>query len=440
MAAALAGALDYGRLTPPPGCRVVLALCVAFFILPTGEILACSPANVFDRWWLWTLCTTTYVHHELFSLAGGLLLGWRRFVRAENEHGTVGFLLWLLFVSAVIHVVYVIACHLVFEYFDPRLAGEPVHGLWPLVCLLFTYDAKLDPFGEVLLWPLPLTVYTRTVPLLALFGAWLVHFDAHLDSIVAMLVALALPFELQLSDAAHDAIEAVLERHESVRAVQYLKGMEGFCTRNAGFKALGTSGAPATQANEFDFAGSGELDLEAGAGFDVSNVLAGAGSSSSSSSSTGGHLFGNPATLSSPGKSASGVVASTAGGGPALVAGARPDAVGGSMLYPQQIGAASSSGIAATSSTAALYAVDPRQQAPVAAPLPPPPGGFASADFLESDSTTAQVLNTDFLAPGPAAPPPNVDPFLAQHPVFDENINTKDIFGDLSTTDDPFEL
>ncbi|CAD7937695.1 unnamed protein product [Amoebophrya sp. A25] len=441
MSSVIPGA-DFGRLTPPPGCRLVAGLCLLGFLLPT-EIFSCSPRNLFDYYWFWTPATTTFVHHDLLSLLGGILLGWRRFIRAENEHGTVALVLWLGYVSFVIHGLYCLACRVILEYFNARLLTEPIHGLWPLVCLLFTYDAKTDPFAEVNLWPVPVSILQRSVPAIAVASCWLLHGELPLDVVVAIAVGFFVP-ELTLSESAHDAIESYLERQQAQPAVMWLRTQEGFCTRNAGFKALPKGGlAPPTQATEFGFAGSADLEDP--------------GSSSSSSSAdgfggAGDQIVGYANAASSAVLGAvSSVVGEAAFGGATSVLDFTSSGNATSSSGAGMSGASNATGgvagVAVPSPVAnrgGLHGVGISQPGDNASQQLQA-GAFADAEFLDDPRSRTDFLNpapnrnvNEFLTP--SATVKSGDPFLAQHPVFDENINSKDIFGDLGTSDNPFDL
>ena len=154
MSSNLARADPRGLYDVPLGCRLLLCVCLVAHVAPTG-LLECSPFALFTQGKFWTLVTTTYVHTSWLSLAFAFLLGWRRFVRVEHENGTLGMLVWFTWASFVLHLCYCLVCKFLLAQMDPALARDSVHGLWPIILLLLTTDARQDPYGEVVLaWPL----------------------------------------------------------------------------------------------------------------------------------------------------------------------------------------------------------------------------------------------------------------------------------------------
>lgn len=122
---------------------------------------------------------------------------------------------------------------------------------------------------------------------MALFSAWAVHWDAHLDGIVAIALAVLLPEPVlgklfQLPESAQDWLER-LASSESGGPCRSVSSWQCFCNRNAGFKKLPTYENPASigggnnivpGTNGLDFAVDDDLDVVgAGVGYVQRDML-----------------------------------------------------------------------------------------------------------------------------------------------------------------------
>lgn len=185
----------------PIGCRVVFALSAGCYLLfrlnhhlfITFD-LVCTPGDVIYQWQVQRLLLASFVHTSTLGLAAGLLLCWRRFTWLERQEGTLAFLLWFIWSSVVLHSTYCLFMVLLVPLlFWPGGLTSEVHGLFPLLTANLVLSIKDSDTSTVWLWPSPFHISIRIFPLIIIGIAWMLHWEAHLDVIVAYVVASLFP-------------------------------------------------------------------------------------------------------------------------------------------------------------------------------------------------------------------------------------------------------
>eukprot|EP00927_Polykrikos_kofoidii_P063719 TRINITY_DN58588_c0_g1_i1.p1 TRINITY_DN58588_c0_g1~~TRINITY_DN58588_c0_g1_i1.p1 ORF type:complete len:295 (-),score=29.74 TRINITY_DN58588_c0_g1_i1:36-920(-) len=217
----------------PLGCRVVMLTCVLCYLIyrfdysdfiQLNMVCKASDALVFwniFRWegnvydtvmvWRWQrLITVSFVHTSLAELCFVLLVFWRRLVWIENRMGTLGFVVWFVWSSCVVHAIVCASICVVACFLDiVRPAEVDLHGLYPLlVTHLATQSGGNCANESIWLWPLPLHVPVRVFPFVVVLCSWLMHCYAHLDVAAAYVLAVNSPlWLLEPSTAALDTFE-----------------------------------------------------------------------------------------------------------------------------------------------------------------------------------------------------------------------------------------
>eukprot|EP00395_MALV-II_sp_L67-2_P000456 gene455-185_t len=403
----------------PLGCRVVAGICL-FEYLFSGLVAECTPFGVFKEGRVLTLITASFLHTHYWSYCVASFLSWKRFVRLEQDLGSLGFLWWILQTSIALHFAYCLICHLMLGTMDPRMYHQPVHGLWPLLLLCFTFDAKRDPYAEVFLWPLPVTVYTRTLPLLALFGAYLVHFSAHMDGLLAVFLAVLLP---ERPFFAVD--EKVLDYFEKSEAswVLSVRGFAGFCRRNDGFKMLPTHGVTSPRGpGSINADGSGGSFGGPGLGgsgyIDTSGDVLGGGQSGSGVSPGHANVFGSAGGaggenfMSDVVSGVSGVVMGTTAEALRVAPGVLKGGLGAMNVAMQNINQVTNAGVAVLSGSSSQMQAG-ASMAPGMAGAPAGASSGFTGNFVDTPEASsvlppqagAQPGTGPFPIPGPVPPP-----------------------------------
>jgi len=219
------------------GVRCFLVCSFIGYLFSDQLFIACTPDAVFSNYYAITLFTSTYAYNSIFSLVGCVFIGWRRLVQLETENGTFGFLLWILWVSLTVHTIYVVLAFFVIAKWDPTIVSQPVHGVWPLLCATFVYDAKSDPLGEVKLWPLQFSLYNRVMPVLCVLLSWCTHMNYHLDVIVALIFSLVAPASPWFTIP--DVSLHLLDTYD-FWLLNRIRDLQCFQMRQQGFRALPT--------------------------------------------------------------------------------------------------------------------------------------------------------------------------------------------------------
>mmetsp|Transcript_34179 Transcript_34179/g.92530 ORF Transcript_34179/g.92530 Transcript_34179/m.92530 type:complete len:301 (-) Transcript_34179:117-1019(-) len=185
----------------PLGSRVVFGVCIFVYVLYSLDHhafvaldLTCRPVDVVYGLQVQRLLLASFAHTSLPGLCLALALCWRRFAWLENQFGTMGFLLWFMWCSVLLHAVYCLAYVLFAPILGGGIAGSEVHGLFPLLTASLVLGIHSSDAGAVWLWPLPLHVDVRVLPLVVIALAWILHWEAHYDVAVAYLLARAAPW------------------------------------------------------------------------------------------------------------------------------------------------------------------------------------------------------------------------------------------------------
>jgi len=146
------------------------------------------------------LLFASFVHTSLLGLIFALLVCWQRFSWIERKEGTLGFLLWFMWTSFLLHVSYCFAmvCIAPFVPWNSGLFSE-VHGLFPLLTASLVSSIKDSDSSTVWLWPLPYHVPVHLFPLVIIGVSWFLHVEAHFDVVIAYGVASVLPWLVEPS-------------------------------------------------------------------------------------------------------------------------------------------------------------------------------------------------------------------------------------------------
>jgi len=233
----------------PLGCRIIFGAAAAsyvFTVLPVREVvpvsLECTPLKVLNDLQFHLLLFASLIHTSLPGLVLALVICWRRFCGLENTLGTMGFSVWFISTSVVIHGLYCLLAVFVGRLLDSDwLLTSPVHGLFPLLVLALVSEAQDHPHTQVWLWPSPIHVSASYFPYAVVALSWLVHMDAHLDVLPALLlgrlcpVASLVPAPATVAWVEHSACcSALLPRIATaagfVPAGNDLGGLPGFTT------------------------------------------------------------------------------------------------------------------------------------------------------------------------------------------------------------------
>eukprot|EP00927_Polykrikos_kofoidii_P071396 TRINITY_DN67663_c0_g1_i1.p1 TRINITY_DN67663_c0_g1~~TRINITY_DN67663_c0_g1_i1.p1 ORF type:complete len:349 (+),score=36.14 TRINITY_DN67663_c0_g1_i1:137-1183(+) len=184
----------------PLGSRIVFGLSVCCYILYVFDHhdfvrldLVCRPQDVIYGLQLQRLVLASFVHKTWVTLSLAVLISWRRFAWLEHEHGTLGFVLWFLSSSVLLHGIYcIVALSSGFFTGGIIVVGE-AHGLFPLLIASLVASIRETDNAEVWLWPLPFHVSVRAFPFVVIVLSWLFHWEAHFDVAVAYVVAATAP-------------------------------------------------------------------------------------------------------------------------------------------------------------------------------------------------------------------------------------------------------
>lgn len=184
----------------PLGCRIVFGLSTAFYVLYTvdhhlfiGLDLVCRPADVIYGLQLQRLVLASFVHTSLIGLVVAVALSWRRFAWLEHHSGTLGFLIWFVWTSVLLHGTFCLVALFLATIFGQGLLTGEVHGLFPLLTANLVASIKDSDSSTVWLWPLPFHVSVRAFPLVVIGLTWILHLEAHFDVIVAYALAALCP-------------------------------------------------------------------------------------------------------------------------------------------------------------------------------------------------------------------------------------------------------
>lgn len=156
--------------------------------------LVCRPVDVIYGFQLQRLLLASLVHTSLPGLCLALLICWRRFAWLERRAGTLGFVVWFIWCSLIVHSIYCLGALVLAAIVGAQgpLDGE-VHGLLPLLTANLVASIKGTDASTVWLWPFPLHVPVRAFPIVVVAMSWSLHFEAHLDVIAAYAVASIFP-------------------------------------------------------------------------------------------------------------------------------------------------------------------------------------------------------------------------------------------------------
>lgn len=184
----------------PVGCRLVFCLSVCsyvLFIFNHHEFisldLVCRPVDVIFGWQVQRLFLASFVHTSCLGLSLALLVCWRRFSWLERQTGTLGFLVWFAWSSAVLHSAHCLAMLCLSPILGWDLLGSEVHGLFPLLTANLVLSIKDSDSSTVWLWPLPFHVSIRAFPVVIIGLSWLFHLQVHFDVITAYVLASTCP-------------------------------------------------------------------------------------------------------------------------------------------------------------------------------------------------------------------------------------------------------
>lgn len=183
----LAGRLVFGL------CAVCYALFAWSHHLFVSLDLVCRPVDVIYGLQLHRLLLASFAHTSLLGLCLAVLVCWRRFAWLEHQYGTLGFVVWFLWNSVLLHGAYCVFAVSLAGVFDAGAASREVHGLFPLLTASLVAGGRDSDNAEVWLWPLPLHVPVRTLPLIVIALSWIFHWEAHYDVAVAFVVASVAP-------------------------------------------------------------------------------------------------------------------------------------------------------------------------------------------------------------------------------------------------------
>mmetsp|Transcript_52405 Transcript_52405/g.94072 ORF Transcript_52405/g.94072 Transcript_52405/m.94072 type:complete len:325 (-) Transcript_52405:56-1030(-) len=207
----------------PVGCRLVFSLSVGsylLFIFNHHEFisldLVCRPVDVIFGWQVQRLFLASFVHTSLLGLLLALLVCWRRFSWLERQTGTLGFLVWFAWSSAVLHSAHCLAMLCLSPILGWDLLGSEVHGLFPILTANLVLSIKDSDSSTVWLWPLPFHVSIRAFPVVIIGLSWLFHLQVHFDVITAYILASTCPAWFM------EPSQDMLDRLEQTTAAKWL--------------------------------------------------------------------------------------------------------------------------------------------------------------------------------------------------------------------------
>lgn len=220
----------------PLGCRLVFITCICYYLLyildhhafVTLDVV-CRPGDVLHHFQIQRLLQASFVHTSFFGLLAALLVCGRRFAWIENRSGTLGFLIWFVWASLILHGSYCIVALLLSPFLGDWILADEVHGLFPLVVASLVSSIKDSDNTTVWLWPLPYHVSVRFFPLFVVLLSWLLHWTTHLDVVTAYFFAGAFPALLEEPSASFldRAEESSLGRF----ALSWLQASDSFVFR-----------------------------------------------------------------------------------------------------------------------------------------------------------------------------------------------------------------
>jgi len=185
----------------PLGCGLVFAVCIGFYILYNADHhlfvtlnLVCRPVDVVFGLQVQRLIFASFVHTSLPGVIFALLLCWRRFSCIEHQVGTLGFIVWFVWTSVLVHGCWCVMAFFLMWFMGPSILSSEVHGLFPLLTAKLVASVKESDNSTVWLWPLPFHISTRVFPLVVIVLTWLLHWDAHFDVVAAYLLASFAPW------------------------------------------------------------------------------------------------------------------------------------------------------------------------------------------------------------------------------------------------------
>lgn len=266
----------------PLGSRIVFGLCIgvyALFCLDHHTFvtldLTCRPLDVVYGLQVQRLLLASFAHTSLPGLCLAIAVSWRRFAWLESQFGTMGFLLWFMWCSVLLHATYCLAWALLAPILGGESTGSEVHGLFPLLTASLVLSMHASDAAEVWLWPLPLHVSVRFLPLVVIALAWLLHWEAHYDVAVAYVLARAAPWLIE------PEVLRIAERAEQTALgkllLSKLQDSDAFVCRPPFLSSEGpcaASASPAALSKPYH----DSLDSEAGlAGYAAARAPAGAG-------------------------------------------------------------------------------------------------------------------------------------------------------------------
>lgn len=183
----------------PLGSRLVFGFSVATYLLFVFDHhdfisldLVCRPGDVMHGQ-PQRLLLASFAHTSFPGLCLAVVLSWRRFVWIEYQCGTLGFIVWFVSTSVVLHGMFCVAALCLGALSGRGLLGVEVHGLFPLLVASLVSGSRESDNATVWLWPLPLHVSARAFPLVVVGLCWLFHLQAHSDVVVAYIVAWCAP-------------------------------------------------------------------------------------------------------------------------------------------------------------------------------------------------------------------------------------------------------
>jgi len=220
----------------PLGSRIVFSLSAfSYFLFNFAHHdfiawdLTCKPSDVVYSWQFQRLIFASFVHTSLPGLLLAFLVCWRRFSWIEHQLGSLGFVVWFVWASVVLHGFYCIAMVCVAPFLGFEVLGNEVQGLFPLVIANLVLGMKDSDNEQVWLWPFPFYVSTRVFPLVIIALSWLLHAKAHYDVISAFCVASTLP------TCVLEPSQSMLEMFEQTAAGQlllsFLQSFDSFVCR-----------------------------------------------------------------------------------------------------------------------------------------------------------------------------------------------------------------